>query len=148
MSIRVCRLLCFILCVGLLTSLSLTPAFAQSDLGRISGFVKDPSGATIPNAKITVQNNSGVSRQTTTNEDGHYTITNVPPGLYAMTAEAPNFRRYESKGNKLDPSADLVIDATLTVGATTETVEVSGSAAQLQTESASVQKLITREQID
>jgi Carboxypeptidase regulatory-like domain len=148
MSIRMRRLLCFILCVGLLTFLSLTPAFAQSDLGRISGFVKDPSGATVPNAKVTVQNNSGVSRQTTTNEDGHYTITNVPPGFYTMTAEAPNFRKYESKGNKLDPSADLVIDATLTVGATTETVEVSGSAAQLQTESASVQKLITREQID
>jgi hypothetical protein len=148
MSLRVRRLLYFILCVGLLTFLSLTPAFAQSDLGRISGFVKDPSGATVPNAKITVQNKSGVSRQTTTNEDGHYTVTNVPPGLYTMTAEAPNFRKYESKDNKLDPSADLVIDATLTVGAATETVEVSGSAVQLQTESASVQKLVNREQID
>ena len=122
--------------------------FAQSDLGRISGFVRDPSGAVVPSAKVTVQNNSGVVRQATTNESGYYTITNVPPGLYTMTTEAPGFRRYQSKDNKLDPSADLVIDATLTVGTTAETVDVWGSAAQLQTESASVQKLITREQID
>src|SRR5262249_48723474 len=148
MSIEVRRLLRFVLCVGFLTSLSLTPAFAQSDLGRISGFVKDPSGAVVPSAKVTVQNNSGVVRQATTNESGYYTITNVPPGLYTMTTEAPGFRRYQSKDNKLDPSAALVIDATLTVGTVAETVDVWGSAAQLQTESASVQKLITREQID
>src|SRR6267378_4243072 len=122
--------------------------FAQSDLGRISGFIKDPSGATIANAKVTVQNKSGVERQTTTNESGYYVITNVPPGFYTMIAEATGFQRYETRDNKLDPSADLVIDATLTVGASNQTVEVSASAVQLQTESAALQKVITREQID
>src|SRR5205814_3740775 len=122
--------------------------FAQSDLGRISGFIKDPSGATIANAKVTVQNKSGVERQTTTNESGYYVITNVPPGFYTMIAEAAGFQRYETRDNKLDPSADLVIDVTLTVGSASQTVEVSASAVQLQTESATVQKLITREQID
>src|ERR1700737_3515374 len=121
---------------------------AQSDLGRISGFIKDPSGATIANAKVTVQNKAGVERQTTTNESGYYTITNVPPGLYTMIAEAPGFQRYESRNNKLDPSADLVIDATLPVGSATQTVEVPSSAVTLQTESASVQDLVTRAQID
>src|SRR5207248_11092389 len=87
-------------------------------------------------------------RQTTTNESGYYVITNVPPGLYTMIAEATVFQRYESSNNKLDPSADLVIDATLSVGAATQTVEVSASAVQLQTESAAVQKLVTRQQID
>src|SRR5262249_49338351 len=122
--------------------------FAQSDLGGISGFVKDPSGATIPNAKVTVRNDSGIERQATTNESGYYIITNVPPGFYTMTAEAAGFRSFQSKGNKLDPSARLVIDATLSVGAETQTVEVLGSTVQLQTESATVQKLVTREQID
>jgi len=122
---------------------------AQSDLGRISGFVKDPSGATVPNAKVTVRSgNGGVERQATTNESGYYVITNVPPGLYAMTAEAAGFQKFESTNNKLDPAADLVIDASLAVGAASQTVEVRGSAIQLQTESASVQKLVTREQID
>src|SRR5713226_2539877 len=122
--------------------------FAQSDLGRISGFIKDPSGATVPNAKVTVRNNIGVERQVTTNESGYYVVTNVPPGLYTMIAEAAGFQKYETTNNKLDPSAELVIDATLTVGSASQTVEVSASAVLLQTESASVQKLITREQID
>jgi len=123
--------------------------WAQSDLGKISGFVKDPSGATVPNAKITVRSNSGgVERQATTNESGYYVITNVPAGLYAMVVEASGFQRYESRDNKLDPAADLVIDASLTVGAASQTVEVSAAAAVLQTESATVQKLVTREQID
>src|SRR5712664_100712 len=122
--------------------------FAQSDLGRISGFVKDSSGATIANAKVAVQNKSGIERQTTTNESGYYIITNIPPGLYTMVAEAAGFQKYETRDNKLDPSADLVIDATLTVGSTSQTIEVSASTVQLQTESATVQKLVTREQID
>jgi hypothetical protein len=122
--------------------------FAQSDLGKISGFIKDPSGATIANAKVTVRNNTGVERQTTTNDSGYYVVTNVPPGLYTMVAEATGFQKYETRDNKLDPSADLVIDATLTVGTASQTVEVSASAVQLQTESASVQKNVTREQID
>src|SRR6266513_1076395 len=137
--------------VALLFFMTLTGSgllFAQSDLGKISGFIKDPSGATIANAKVTVQNKSGVERQTTTNESGYYVITNVPPGFYTMIAEAPGFQRYETRDNKLDPSADLVIDATLTVGASTQTVEVSASTVLLQTESASVQKDVTREQID
>src|SRR5438309_748409 len=115
-------------CFALLVSPGL---FAQSDLGKISGFIKDPSGATIANAKVTVRNNTGVERQTTTNDSGYYVITNVPPGLYTMIAEATGFQRYESSNNKLDPSADLVIDATLTVGTadvdSTQEVEILGT---------------------
>src|SRR6202011_544615 len=96
----------------------------------------------------TIRNNRGVDREATTNESGYYAITNVPPGLYTVVAEAQGFRRYESKDNKLDPSANLAIDVQITVGSASETVEVSASAVQLQTESASVQQLVTREQID
>src|SRR5580693_4541629 len=122
--------------------------FAQSDLGTISGFVKDPSGGTIAGAKVTIQNKSGVERQATTNESGYYTITNVPAGFYTVSVEASGFKRFQSNEDKLDPSANLVVDAALTVGSANQTVEVSASAVQLQTESASVQKLVTREQID
>ena len=121
---------------------------AQSDLGRISGFVKDPSGATVANAKVTIRGTTAVERQATTNESGYYVITNVAPGLYTVTVEVTGFQKYESKDNKLDPSADLVIDATLAVGSSSQTVEVSASAVRLQTESATVEKLVTRDQID
>ncbi|HLX70037.1 MAG TPA: carboxypeptidase regulatory-like domain-containing protein, partial [Verrucomicrobiae bacterium] len=120
----------------------------QSDLGTISGFVKDPSGASISGAKITIRNKSGVERQASTSDSGYYSITNVPPGLYTLTVEAAGFEKFQSSDNKLDPTASILIDATLTVGSTTQTVEVSASAVVLQTESASVQKVVTREQID
>src|SRR5262249_11926694 len=134
--------------LALIVALVASLAFAQSDLGTISGFVKDPSGSTVPNAKITVRNQSGLERQANSNESGLYTITSIPAGIYRVTVEAAGFKKFESSENKLDPSATLVVDATLTVGAATETVEVSATAATLQTESASVQRDVTRQQID
>jgi predicted heme/steroid binding protein len=123
-------------------------AFAQSDLGSISGFVKDPSSATVPNARVTAKNETGLERQTNTNESGYYTITNVPPGLYTLTVEATGFKRFTSTNNKLNPSSTLTLDAQLDVGSATESVDVSASAQQLQTESASVQNVVARQQID
>ena len=123
--------------------------YAQSDLGSISGFVKDPSGATVPNAQVTVKNEAtGTERTTNTNESGYYTVTNIPAGLYSVTAEAKGFKKLETTHNKLDPSAALAVDVALTVGAATETVEVTASAQVLQTESATRESLVTRQQID
>ncbi len=123
-------------------------AWAQSDLGTITGYVKDPSGATVPSAKITVRNQTGLERQVTSSEAGRYVITNVPPGVYSITVEATGFKKYESSENKLNPSGVLILDASLTLGAASETVQVSATAAALQTESASVQQTVSRTQID
>jgi carboxypeptidase family protein/TonB-dependent receptor-like protein len=123
--------------------------FAQSDNGSISGFIHDPSGAVVPNATVTVQDQAtGNERKATTNESGYYTVTNLRPTLYKITAEAAGFKRYETSNNKLDSNSSLSVDATLTVGNATETVEVTSTAPALQSESAAVQKLVTRQQID
>ena len=134
--------------IALIAVLAAVIAFGQSDLGSISGFVKDPSGSTIPNAKITVKNQSGLERQATTNESGYYIVPSLPPGIYAVSVEAAGFKKFESASNKLDSSATLAVDAQLAVGAATETVEVTATAQTLQTESASVQRNVTRSQID
>ena len=136
-----------LLCVAAV-AFSSTVLVAQSDLGSIQGVVKDPSSSSVPNATVTVKNNTGLDRSAKTNDVGFFAITNIPPGLYNVSVEAAGFKKYESTNNKLDPSSTLGLDISLAVGAATETVEVSASAAQLQTESASVQKLVTREQID
>ncbi|MBV9765674.1 MAG: carboxypeptidase regulatory-like domain-containing protein [Acidobacteriaceae bacterium] len=126
-----------------------TIAFGQSDNGSINGSIKDPSGAVVPNATVTVKNQAtGVERSTTSNESGLYSITNIPPGGYTVSAVASGFKRFESMNNKLDPSSTLEVNATLELGSASETVEVSAAATQLQTETASVQKLVTRQQID
>jgi len=144
---RVCSLRALGLALVLLLCTSL--AFAQSDLGSISGFVKDPSGAVVPKARVSVRNEAtGTERVTNTNDSGFYTVTNIPPGMYSVGAEAAGFKKYETKNNKLDPSAALAVDVALIVGAATETVEVSASAQVLQTESAIRQATVTREQID
>ncbi len=136
--------------LALLLSMSLPLALAQSDLGSISGFVKDPSGGTIPDARVVVKNQSqaGLERETRTNDAGYYIVTSIPPGMYTITAEAPGFKKAETSNNKLDPSATLSADITMTIGAATETVEVSATALALQTESAAVQRDVTRQQID
>jgi carboxypeptidase family protein len=136
------------LCLAAVFLLYSSIAFAQSDLGSISGYTKDPSGAVVPGAKVTVKGQSGIERQATTNEAGYFTVTNIPPGFYTVSVEAQGFKRFESSNNKLDPSDHIEVDATLAVGSATETIEVSASATALQTESASVQKLVTRQQID
>src|SRR5579884_1260439 len=101
-------------------------AMAQSDVGSISGFVKDPTGATIPNAQVTVKSEStGESHKINTNESGYYTVTNLLPGYYTVSVEAAGFKRFESTHNKLDPNSALSLDAPLAVGATSETVEVT-----------------------
>jgi len=123
--------------------------FAQSDLGTINGTVRDPSGAAVPNATVTVKNQAnGSERSSTTNQGGLYSVTNIPPGMYNVSVTASGFKKFESSNDKLDPASTLAVDATLALGSATETVEVSAAATQLQTETASVQKLVTREQID
>jgi len=144
---RVCSMRALALALVLMVCTSL--AFAQSDLGSISGFVKDPSGAVVPKAQVSVKNEAtGTERRTNTNESGYYVVTNIPAGLYTITAEAAGFKKYEATRNKLDPSGALAVDAALVVGAATETVEVAASAQALQTESATSQALVTRQQID
>ncbi|HEY7211917.1 MAG TPA: carboxypeptidase regulatory-like domain-containing protein [Bryobacteraceae bacterium] len=136
---------------ALLAACALFPssAFAQSDNGSINGAVKDPTGAAIAGATITIKNEaSGAQRTAESNSQGLYSITNIPPGNYDVTVDAKGFKKFSSNGNKLDPSSTLAVDANLQIGSATETVEVVASATQLQTETATVQKLITRQQID
>lgn len=123
-------------------------AFAQTDVGTITGFVRDPSGAVVPNAKVTIKSEATDETHTvTTDPSGHYTVPNLLPGLYTMTAEASGFKTFESVHNKLDASSTIALDANLAVGQTSETVEVSATAEVLQTESGAVQAEVTGTQI-
>ncbi|HKD07593.1 MAG TPA: carboxypeptidase regulatory-like domain-containing protein [Bryobacteraceae bacterium] len=122
---------------------------AQTDNGTIVGYVKDPSGASVPNAKVVIKNEgTGTESRTETNDSGYYVVNSVPSGLYTLTAEASGFKKFEKSHNKLDANSTLSVDADLQVGAPTDTVEVVAEAATLQTESAAVEKLVSREQID
>jgi hypothetical protein len=123
-------------------------AFAQSDVGTITGFVRDQSGATVPNAQVTITSEATQEKHTVTSDaDGHYTVPNLLPGSYSMSAEAPGFKKFESTHNTLQANSTIALNADLSVGQTTETVEVTATAEVLQTESGAVQAEVTGAQI-
>lgn len=123
-------------------------AFAQSDNASISGIVKDPSGAVVTGANVTVTNEgTGFERKTTTNESGFYTITNIQPGFYKVAVEAAGFKKFETTRNRLEAAISRQVNVDLTVGQVSESVTVEANAAQLNTESAAVGKTVDQTQI-
>ncbi len=134
-----------VLALGLVFSV---PASAQSDTAQISGYVRDATGAVVPKASVTIKNEAtGLERKTQTNDSGYYVVASLPPGLYTVTAESAGFKKAVKTENKLDANIATTVDATLEVGALTETVEVTASVAKLQTETATVGKLVEGTQI-
>jgi hypothetical protein len=135
--------------LGLVASLLFTlSAYAQSDYGSIVGFVKDPSGAIVPKAKVVVKNEAtGNERPTTTADTGYYVVPNLTPGLYTVAVESTGFKKFSSEHNTLEPNSTISVDAVLTVGSATETVEVTATAVMLQTESGAVQNEVTGSQV-
>jgi hypothetical protein len=123
-------------------------AFAQSDTAQISGTVLDSSGSAVPNANIAVRNEAtGLERRVTTNESGYYAVSSLSPGFYTVSVEAQGFKKYQKTQNKLDPNINTRVDAALEVGAITETVDVVAEVANVQSETATVGKLIEASQI-
>src|SRR5216117_1097830 len=119
-------------------SLSCATLFAQAT-AQISGTAKDQSGAVLPGVEIKVtQTETGVSRDTVTNETGSYVLPNLPLGPYKLEASLPGFRTYSQTGIVLQVDSNPVINVTLAVGQVAETVEVQANATLVETRSTSV----------
>jgi hypothetical protein len=122
--------------------------YAQIDTGQIAGYVRDTSESVIAGASVTVTNaGTNDSRTAVTNGSGYYVVANVPVGTYTVAAEHPGFKRTIRAGVVLDSAARVGVDLALTVGAVSESVEVNSSAAQVQTESAQVGRVVDLKQI-
>ncbi|MCZ2151622.1 MAG: carboxypeptidase-like regulatory domain-containing protein, partial [Bryobacterales bacterium] len=121
---------------------------AQSDTASLSGFVRDQSAGGIPNAAVAVKNEAtGIERKTTTNETGYYIVSNLPPGYYMVSVEASGFKKFEKTQNKLDPNIPGTVDVVMTIGATTETINVVAEAQGVQSESATLGRIITNKEV-
>ena len=121
---------------------------AQSTTAQITGRVSDPSGAVIPGALITVANvDTGVKRQTESNELGHYAVPLLPPGTYRVTVQKEGFRPVTRTGITLQVDQVARVDFVLEVGAVTETVEVSAAAPLLEQDSSSLGQVIDSSRI-
>ena len=112
--------------------------FSQNATTSLRGVIKDPSGAVVPGAKITlIDNATGRTLAATSGASGEYTFQQIPPAKYNITVTAPGFGN-QTKSAELLVNQPATIDFTMTVQASQEVVNVSAEAQTLNTSDASL----------
>jgi len=107
--------------------------------GALTGTVKDPSGAVIPNATVTLTSvDTGQVRTTMTGGDGVYRFNLIPPGNYRVRIESSGFKPVEVPGVTVAVTETAVLDRNLDVGAQAQTVTVEGEVENIQTASSAL----------
>jgi hypothetical protein len=126
--------LCFLALLS--TFFLILPALGQSTGGRVLGRVADPTGAVVNGVKVTLVNEAtGVSRDTTTNENGDYTFVEVVPGNYRAEYSLGGFKKFVRTNVTLDVNQVLTLNTTLQPGGAQEVVEVTSQAPLVDTTS-------------
>ena len=139
------RMYRFVLLVFLVAGF-VTTCFGQS--AQITGRVTDASDAVIPEVDVTVTNvDTGIRRETVTNEAGYYTVPLLPRGNYRVNVRMAGFRPVIRTGITLDVDQVARIDFVLEIGEVEQTIEVSGAAALLDTETTTVGQIIDNTRI-
>ena len=131
-----------LLCVSLFTIPTLL--LGQGERATITGTVTDASKAAIPDANVLLRNvATNVSTRTTTNSDGLYFITSIPPGTYELTVEKTGFRSARVQSIPLTTGLAATQDVVLDVGSVQQAVEVSATAVQIESQSSDLNTVVT-----
>ncbi|MCU1267617.1 MAG: hypothetical protein JWM21_3935 [Acidobacteria bacterium] len=124
-------------------------AQSQATTGNIEGRVLDPKGAAIPGATIVAVNqDTGLEKTTTTNDEGGFSLILLPPGNYTVRANANGFAQSEIKNVNVHVGGRTPLDLNLTVGGATGTVTVSSEAPAIETSVTSVSTTINSRAIE
>ncbi|HEX8720911.1 MAG TPA: TonB-dependent receptor [Pyrinomonadaceae bacterium] len=124
----------FVLACALALAFGAQAALAQADAtsANLSGFVRDPAGAVVAGAAVTARNPAvGVTRTTTTNDEGFYQLVQLPPGTYELTVEASNFKKAVVPTVTVTVGQRADLDFALEIGAITDVVTVTGAQTEL-----------------
>ena len=125
--------------LALLACLSTCALYAQRDLATLVGTVSDPSGGVVANAKVTLtETGTGQVYAFLTSSTGEFVRPALKPSIYSVSVSAPGFRTAEQKDILLRAGERTGVNITLTLGDVGQTVEVTGAAELLQTESTQV----------
>jgi hypothetical protein len=123
-------------------------AWSQTATGQITGTVTDSTGAVMSGVKITVTNQeTGLTRETTTNESGTFTVPLLRVGVYLVTAEQQGFKVAVRSDIQLNVDQVQRIDLELAAGNLSERVEVQANRATIDTETSTVGQVITEKQV-
>jgi hypothetical protein len=138
----------YVTLLALLGSFSF-PLAAQVATAEVSGTVFDTTGAAVANAKVTATNvATNVSRDTVSDNSGNYILSFLQPGDYTLTVEAPGFRRLVQTGVALQINQQARVDLTLQLGQVAETLEVTGQAPLLESESSSLGTVVNQKLVN
>src|SRR3954454_2938464 len=136
--------------LAILLGFGSTAAWSQAtSTATVAGLVTDEQNAAVAGAEVRLlENATGTSQTTLTNDTGRYVLVNVSPGTYVVTVSKQGFTVFKINAQKVDVATSLTINSTLKVGSTSTTVEVSASAgADLQTTNATVGNTLTSESL-
>jgi Carboxypeptidase regulatory-like domain len=138
------RLFAITLCTLTIPSLSAQVA----GTGTIQGTVTDPTGSFIPNAAVSLtEQSTQVTRVSHTDSSGVYVFPNIEPGTYTVNVTAPGFETFVQKGNVLEVGSNIAVSPQMKVGRAEQTVEVQANALALQTEDVSYKQTVDSEEI-
>ncbi|ADW71077.1 outer membrane beta-barrel protein [Granulicella tundricola] len=122
---------------------------AQEFRGTISGSVTDPTGAAISGAQVLIRETAtGTLNKTLTDASGQYVVPFLPPGTYEVSVEMTGFKKVLRSGLTLESAAHPIIDLTLPLGNTQETISVNADTPLVDTANSSVGQVITTHQVE
>jgi len=126
-----------------------TMAQAQLSTASLNGVVRDPQGAVVTKASVTLRNSdTGVERGISTNDSGAYVFLNVNPGRYTLKVSAPSFATKEVAAFVLAVNQTATIDVALTLGAESQVISVEATAEQLQASSSELGTVIATKEVN
>lgn len=140
------RRFCISVILGCIAHVAPLPAQAYTHVG---GIIRDPSGAAVPGASITVVNeDTGFRRFTLSDSDGSYAVVSLEPGTYKITVRTAGFRTLIRLGVRLTMGQPARVDFSLPLGSMQESITVEGEPTMPPTADVSLGASITREQIE
>ena len=138
------KIILFLLSMGLVAAVN-----AQtSTVGNISGNVRDPQGAAVPKAEVTItEERTGASRTVMSDDNGFYSAPSLAVGRYSVSASPQGFKKIVAGGIDLHVGENRVVNLELQLGQVSETVTVSSNATPVETRSGDVNSLISEKQV-
>ena len=119
-------------------------AYGQDYRAKVQGLVTDSTQAAVVGAKVTLRNmGTGVEAVKQTEASGRYVFEFVTPGTYAVSVEATGFNRWNQENITVLTRGDVTVNATLTVGAVSESINVTESIAQVQFNTSTMTTMVT-----
>ena len=140
------RTLLWLICI---LAFSTSAALAQLSTASLNGVVRDPTGAVVTKASVILRNSdTGVERNTFSNDSGTYVFSDINPGRYTLKVSAPSFSTKQVSDFVLAVNQTATIDVSLAAGAQAEVVNVEATTEQLQVSTAELGTVIATKQVN